>query len=168
MGRMARTCVEESLTFARSRKTFGKFLIEHQVIQHKIGEMGRLVEATHALCEHITYQMNTMNKEEQNQRLGGHIALFKLQATRTVDFCAREALQVFGGAGYTRTGKGEKVERIYREVRAYAIPGGSEEIMLNLASRQFQFITKAAPDPKDSMIKKLEKENADLKSAQAK
>merc|ERR1712025_423278 len=82
--RMARTCVEESLRHARRRKTFGKYLIEHQVIQHKIGEMGRLVEATHALCEHITYQMNTMSKEEQNQRLGGHIALFKLQATRTV------------------------------------------------------------------------------------
>jgi hypothetical protein len=29
--RLARTCVEESLSFARSRQTFGKFLIEHQV-----------------------------------------------------------------------------------------------------------------------------------------
>merc|ERR1712224_547200 len=163
MGRMARTCVEESLTFARSRKTFGKFLIEHQVIQHKIGEMGRLVEATHALCEHITYQMNTMNKEEQNQRLGGHIALLKLQATKTVEFCAREALQVFGGAGYTRTGKGEKVERIYREVKAYSIPGGSEEIMLNLAVGQFKFVERRAPDPKDAQIKKLQKELEDLK-----
>ena len=37
--RMARTCVEESTAFARSRRTFGKFLIEHQAIQHKIGEM---------------------------------------------------------------------------------------------------------------------------------
>lgn len=37
--RMARTCVEESIAFARTRKTFGKFLIEHQAIQHKIGEM---------------------------------------------------------------------------------------------------------------------------------
>ena len=33
-----------------------------------------------------------------------------------------------------RGGQGERVERLYREVRALAIPGGSEEIMLELAS----------------------------------
>jgi alkylation response protein AidB-like acyl-CoA dehydrogenase len=37
---------------------------------------------------------------------------------------------------YTRGGQGEKVERLYREVRAFAIPGGSEEIMLDLGVRQ--------------------------------
>ena len=52
------------------------------------------------------------------------------------EFCAREAAQVFGGLSYVRGGQGEKVERLYREVRAYAIPGGSEEIMLDLAVRQ--------------------------------
>merc|ERR1719281_2295973 len=161
--RMARTCVHESLRHARTRKTFGKHLIEHQVIQHKIAEMGRMCEATHAWLENITFQMNTMSKDEQNMRLGGHIALLKVQASKTVEFCAREALQVFGGAGYTRSGHGEKVERIYREVRAYAIPGGSEEIMLNLAASQLKFVKQRAPDPKDALIKKLQKENAELK-----
>merc|ERR1719281_811903 len=171
--RMARTCVEESLRHARLRKTFGKFLIEHQVIQHKIAEMGRMCEATHAWLESITFQMNTMSHAEQNQRLGGHIALLKVHASKTAELCAREALQVFGGAGYTRSGQGEKVERIYREVRAYAIPGGSEEIMLNLAASQLKFVMKAAPDPKDAALKRaqkeiqdLQKENAELKGAQ--
>merc|ERR1719191_2290281 len=163
--RMARTCLEESLRHARLRKTFGKFLIEHQVIQHKIGEMGRMVEATQAWLENITFQMNTMSKDEQNLRLGGHIALLKLQASKAAEYCAREALQVFGGAGYTRNGQGEKVERIYREVRAYAIPGGSEEIMFNLASSQMKFVSKVTPDPKDDVIKKLQGEVADLKVA---
>ena len=49
---------------------------------------------------------------------------------------AREASQIFGGLSYTRGGQGEKVERLYREVRAFAIPGGSEEIMLDLGIRQ--------------------------------
>jgi hypothetical protein len=40
------------------------------------------------------------------------------------EYCAREAAQIFGGASYVRGGQGEKVERLYREVRAYAIPGG--------------------------------------------
>lgn len=35
-----------------------------------------------------------------------------------------------------RGGQGEKVERLYRDVRAYAIPGGSEEIMMDLGVRQ--------------------------------
>jgi alkylation response protein AidB-like acyl-CoA dehydrogenase len=48
-------------------------------------------------------------------------------------FCASEAVQIFGGAGYMR---GIKVERIYREVKVNAIGGGSEEIMKDLASRQ--------------------------------
>ena len=39
-------------------------------------------------------------------------------------------------ASYARGGQGEKVERCYREVRAYAIPGGSEEVMADLAVRE--------------------------------
>ena len=49
--------------------------------------------------------------------------------------CFREASQVFGGLAYTRGGEGEKVERIYRDLRSIAIGGGSEEIMLDLAVR---------------------------------
>lgn len=60
----------------------------------------------------------------------------KVQATKTMEFCAREAVQIFGGRGYIRGGRGGKVERIYREVRVNAIGGGSEEIMLDLAARQ--------------------------------
>jgi len=44
--------------------------------------------------------------------------------------------QIFGGLAYTRGGQGGKVERLYREVRGYAIPGGSEEILLDLGIRQ--------------------------------
>lgn len=57
--------------------------------------------------------------------------------------CNREAAQIFGGLAYTRGGVGEKVERLYREVRAYAIPGGSEEIMLDLGVRQSLRVAKA-------------------------
>ncbi|OLQ08464.1 Chorismate synthase [Symbiodinium microadriaticum] len=156
--RGARVCVEESLKFARKRRTFGKFLIEHQVIQHKIGEMGRQCEALQAWIDYLT-------KEEQNKKLGGYIALLKVSATKTVEYCAREALQVFGGAGYTRTGQGEKVERVYREVKAWAIPGGSEEIMLNLAAGSLRFVKRPTPDPRDATIKKLKEELEGLKKS---
>ena len=41
-----------------------------------------------------------------------------------MEYCAREAAQIFGGLSYSRGGQGEKVERLNREVRAMAIPGG--------------------------------------------
>jgi alkylation response protein AidB-like acyl-CoA dehydrogenase len=84
----------------------------------------------------LRYQLTQLDHEQQNVLLGGPIALLKAQATVTFEFCAREAAQIFGGLSYTRGGQGEKVERLYREVRAYAIPAGSEEIMLDLGIRQ--------------------------------
>eukprot|EP00747_Dinoflagellata_sp_TGD_P208945 gnl/TRDRNA2_/TRDRNA2_82385_c1_seq1.p1 gnl/TRDRNA2_/TRDRNA2_82385_c1~~gnl/TRDRNA2_/TRDRNA2_82385_c1_seq1.p1 ORF type:complete len:249 (+),score=57.65 gnl/TRDRNA2_/TRDRNA2_82385_c1_seq1:34-747(+) len=156
--RMARTCFEESLRHARLRKTFGKYLIEHQVIQHKLGEMGRGCEAMQAWLEYVTYQMCTMSKEEQNKKLGGHIALMKIQSTRLCEYNAGQAMQVFGGIGYTRTGKGEKVEKIYREIKNISIGGGSEEIMFNLAASQFRYVERRTPDMRDERIAKLEAE----------
>ncbi len=98
--------------------------------------MSRHIEATYAWLEMLTYQMKTMSYEEASIKLGGPTALLKAQATQTFELCAREASQIFGGLAYTRGGQGEKVERLSREVRAYSIPGGSEEIMLDLGMRQ--------------------------------
>jgi len=133
--RYARVCIEESIKYARNRTTFGKRLIDHQVIRHKVAEMARRVESTHALLEQVAYQMNRL-KQTDESALGGPIALLKVQATKTMDFCAREASQILGGASYIRGGIGEKVERLYREVRVNAIAGGSEEVLLDLAMRQ--------------------------------
>lgn len=134
--RFARCCFEEAFTYAHKRKTFGKRLIDHPVIRTKLAHMTRQIEATHAWLESCTQQLKVMKKEEANVQLGGPIALLKAQASTTFEYCAREASQIFGGLAYTRGGQGEKVERLYREVRAYAIPAGSEEIMLDLGVRQ--------------------------------
>ena len=74
-----------------------------------------------------------MDPDSQMAQLGGPIALLKAQSTQTFEFCAREASQIFGGLSYSRGGQAEKIERLYS---AYAIPGGSEEIMLDLGMRQ--------------------------------
>ncbi|KAJ3113643.1 hypothetical protein HDU96_003112 [Phlyctochytrium bullatum] len=120
--RAARVCYEEAMKHANTRKTFGQTLFEHGVIRNKV---------------------TTMSHQEALVKLGGPIALLKAQCTVTVEYCAREASQILGGISYTRGGKGEKVERVYRDVRAFgkyflylSIPGGSEEIMLDLGIRQ--------------------------------
>ncbi|KAA8913003.1 acyl-CoA dehydrogenase/oxidase [Sphaerosporella brunnea] len=134
--RFSRVLYEEAMKYANKRRTFGKKLIEHPVIRMKLAHMARQIEATHNWLENIIYQCSAMGETEAMLKLGGAIAGLKAQATVTFEFCAREAVQIFGGIGYTKGGQGAKVERLYRDVRGYAIPGGSEEIMLDLSIRQ--------------------------------
>lgn len=144
--RFARVCIEESIKFANKRKTFGKKLIEHPVIRWKIAEMSRQVEASHAWLENVAYNMDTMTKMEADLKLGGSTALLKVQCTKVFEYCARESAQIFGGLSYSRGGQGEKIERLNREVRGLAVPGGSEEIMLDLGIRQMSKLAEMAKD----------------------
>lgn len=133
---LCRVLIEECFKWSLQRETFGQKLIEHAVIRNKIGTMMGRTEALSALTNDLTFQYSLMSDKQAQGALGGPIAAAKAVATQTLEYCAREATQIFGGLGYTRGGKGGKVERIYRDVRAYAIPGGSEEIMIDLAVRQ--------------------------------
>jgi len=123
----ARVALEDAIAYARDRHTFGKRLADHQVIRHKLVEMARMVKASQALLDITAWRVG------QGESPVADLCMLKVQATQTLEFCAREAVQIFGGAGYMR---GVKVERIYREVRVNAIGGGSEEIMRDLAARQ--------------------------------
>ncbi len=123
----AQVCVEEAIAYAKERHTFGKPIAHHQVIRHKIVDMAQKVAATQAMLEMLAWRL------EQGENPVAEICMMKNQATQTMAFCASEAVQIFGGAGFMR---GVKVERIYREVKVNAIGGGTEEIMKDLASRQ--------------------------------
>ena len=128
MEALGRVCLEEAVAWARERRTFGKRLADHQVIRHKIAQMKQKLNATQA---YIRICFEAIQAGNPNP---GDIALLKVQASETMEFCAREAMQILGGIGYMR---GNRVERIYREVRVNAIGGGSEEIMRDLAARQY-------------------------------
>lgn len=80
--------------------------------------------------------MTQLPKEVADAELGGLTALAKAKAGMVFNECAQTAVLLFGGNGYTRTGQGELVEKIYREVPGSRIPGGSEDVMLDLAIRQ--------------------------------
>jgi acyl-CoA dehydrogenase len=123
----ARVCYDEALAWARERQTFGQRLADHQVIRHKLVEMDRHINATRAWMEQLAWRI------QQGDKPVAELSECKVQATLTMEFCAREAAQILGGASYIR---GNPVERIYREVRVNAIGGGSEEIMRDLAARQ--------------------------------
>jgi acyl-CoA dehydrogenase len=123
----ARVCLEEAVAYAKQRHTFGKPLAQHQVIRHKLVDMAQRVAASQAMLEMLAWRL------DHGENPVAEICMLKNQATQTMAFCASEGLQIFGGAGFMR---GIKVERIYRDVKVNAIGGGSEEIMKDLASRQ--------------------------------
>mmetsp|Transcript_55596 Transcript_55596/g.119355 ORF Transcript_55596/g.119355 Transcript_55596/m.119355 type:complete len:419 (+) Transcript_55596:30-1286(+) len=131
--RAARNCYEESIKYALKRKTFGKQLIEHQAIRLKLAEMLRQIEAVHDSCERVAY---SLSKGVPDLALGATCALLKVNSSRCFEYCAREASQIFGGSSIVREGQGMLVERLYRDVRQAAIPGGSEEILLDFTIRQ--------------------------------
>lgn len=132
----SRIAYEEALKYAHKRKTFGKLLIEHPVIRAKLGNMARQIEATQAWLDQIVYQQILFkDRKKFNDRVAAPVALLKAHATIVMEYVAREAAQIFGGLAYTRSGQGAVVERIYRDKNWYAIPGGSEEIMLDFGIR---------------------------------
>ena len=123
----AQVCYEEAVAYARQRQTFGRPLVTRQVIRHKLVDMAQDIGATRGYLEAVAWRV------EQGQHPIAEVCMLKNQATQCLEHCAKEAVQILGGAGYIR---GATVERIYRETKVLAIGGGAEEIMKDLASRQ--------------------------------
>jgi acyl-CoA dehydrogenase len=147
----AQACLDEALDWARQRKTFGAALMEHQVIRHKLMDMRMHIESTQAWVDAVSARADAGEgavappgrpKAEQPPWGAGahsdwvaHVCLLKNHATQAMQFCADQAVQILGGMGFMR---GTVSERIYREVKVMMIGGGAEEIMKELAARQFE------------------------------
>ncbi|KAH7137396.1 acyl-CoA dehydrogenase [Dactylonectria estremocensis] len=134
--RCARVCLEDSIKYALSRETFGKKLTEHAVIRFKFANMSRETEALQSWIESLVYQLSQLSPQEGEFLLAGTTAQLKAHAGIVLEHVVREAIQIMGGVGLTRGGRGERVERIWRDVKALTVPGGSEEILLDLAARR--------------------------------
>ena len=91
---MAMVCMDEAVAWARERITFGQRLIDHQVIRHKFVEMAKRITATQAFIEKTAWQM-----ENESMPIT-ELSMVKLMAAETMEYCAREAVQVFGGSGF--------------------------------------------------------------------
>ncbi|KAK6068344.1 acyl-CoA dehydrogenase domain-containing protein [Seiridium cupressi] len=134
--RKARTCLGTALAYAHERETFGKPLVSHQIIRHKIITLAREVEAHWAWLEQIAYHVQMHGW--QSDTIAGRIALVKVSGGRILELAAREAQQIMGGAAYQRNGPGGGgiVEQITRDLRMMVVGGGSEEILGDLAFRE--------------------------------
>jgi acyl-CoA dehydrogenase len=97
------------------------------VIRHKLVDMRMRLEAVKANLDVVTWKVS-------NKLMPiAEVCMLKNFACTALEWIANESMQIFGGAGYLR---GAKVERIYRETKVLSIGGGSIEIMKELASKQ--------------------------------
>ncbi|KAM5347467.1 hypothetical protein ACJ41O_010472 [Fusarium nematophilum] len=81
------------------------------VVRHRLAKCAAQLESQTAWLELVVYQTSKMSKADADVQLGGLIALCKANAGMILDECARCAVLLFGGKGYTQSGQGEVVGR---------------------------------------------------------
>lgn len=133
--RLARVCLEESIKYASRRMAFGKPLGAQQSIRMKIANMAREVEMFSAWLEAVTYQIKVIPPKEAPARLGEVIALLKAQCSILYEKVARETTMIFGGNALFVDGPGRKIEGAVSSVKAYQIPAGAEDVMLDFVGK---------------------------------
>lgn len=116
---IAQGAYEHALNYAKERNQFGKPIAALQAIQFKLADMATKIEASRLL----TYQAAWL--EDQGLPYGKASAMSKVFAGDTAMEVTTEAVQVFGGYGYTRE---YPVERMMRDAKITQIYEGTNEI----------------------------------------
>ncbi|MBI4913547.1 MAG: acyl-CoA dehydrogenase family protein [Acidobacteria bacterium] len=119
--------LDESVKYAKTRKTFGRIIGEHQAIQTYLAEMEARVQAARLL----TFKAAAM--KDAGRTCTVEAATAKLFATEMGSWICDRAVQVFGGYGYSRE---YVVERLYRDVRVTTIYEGTSEIQRMVIARE--------------------------------
>lgn len=141
--RGARTCLEDAFAWALKREVFGQTLISQPVVRHKLGICGKKVDALQAWAEQIVYELDHLSEKDGNRLLGGTTALLKVEAGMVGKYVADECVKIMGGLGLTKTGQGARIEAISRGVIGLIVPGGSEDVMIDLGVREALKLSKA-------------------------
>ncbi|MBX3186629.1 MAG: acyl-CoA dehydrogenase family protein [Labilithrix sp.] len=123
---IAELAYRESVKYARDRRAFGKTLMGHQVLRHKLADMATRIAAARALVSECAVRV------VRGEQVPGLAAMTKNTATDMCSFVADQAVQIHGGNGYMRE---YLVERLYRDARLYPIGGGTREIMNEIIAK---------------------------------
>ena len=124
----ARRALDETLEHTTTRKLFDSRLADMQMTQDKIADMAVAIDASALLVYRAAW-----TKDSGAERVTREAAMAKLYATESAQKVIDQAVQLFGGRGVTR---GEKVEELYREIRALRIYEGASEIQKLIIARQ--------------------------------
>lgn len=124
---LAQAALDEGVSYAQERETFGRPIAQHQAIQWMIADTSTEIEAARLLV----YQSAWL--KDQGQDFKKQAAMAKLFASETAERAAFKAIQIHGGYGYSAE---FPVERIYRDQRLLTIGEGTSEILRIVISRR--------------------------------
>ncbi len=123
---LARGALEESMEYANQRHAFGKALSEHQAIQFMLADMAAQTDAARLLVRDAALALD----RGEDARFKASVA--KMFASEIATRAALNAIQIFGGYGYT---KDVPVERYMRDAKLCEIGEGSSQIQRIIIAR---------------------------------
>jgi alkylation response protein AidB-like acyl-CoA dehydrogenase len=122
---LAQGALEDSIAYARERRQFGMPISEFQAIRFKIATMASKIEAARQLLYYVC------NEIDQKRRCDSEASMAKYFASEMAEEVTSEAIQIHGGAGYTKL---HAVERYWRDARLTKIFEGTSEIQQRIIS----------------------------------
>lgn len=123
---IAKGAYKAATQYSKEREQFGKSISQFQAIAFKLADMATRIEA----AELLTLQAADM--KNRGLKMTKESAMAKYYASEASVFCANEAVQIFGGYGYT---KDFPVEKYYRDCKLCTIGEGTSEIQKLVISR---------------------------------
>jgi acyl-CoA dehydrogenase len=124
---LARRAMDEAIHYSKTRKTFGQPISSYQAISFMIADMARDIEAARLLVHKAAW---TIDQGERNTRLAAMAKVFAADAAMRI---STEAVQVFGGYGYS---KEYPVEKLMRDAKIYQIYEGTSQIQRLIISKE--------------------------------
>ncbi len=125
---LAEGAFRHAVAYARERKQFGKTIAEFQGIQFQIAEMAVDIEAARLLV------YNAAHLRDNGQPFVTEAAMAKYFASEMAEKVASRAVEIFGGAGFT---KDYPVEKLYRDAKIGRIYEGTNNMQRVLIARRF-------------------------------
>ncbi|WP_205677251.1 acyl-CoA dehydrogenase family protein [Brevibacterium aurantiacum] len=122
---LAQAALEDSIAYLKQREQFGHPLADFQHLRFKVADMAAQIEASRALMHHVCTEIDS------GRRCDKEAAMVKYLAAEMAEKVTSEAVQIHGGAGYT---KDFAVERHWRDARLTKIFEGSSEIQMRIIS----------------------------------
>ena len=116
---LMRRCLDESVAYAKERKTFGTAIANHQMIQFMLAEMAIRIEATQLLVRKAAWALDAKARSPIVSSCA------KAYGADSAMMTAIDAVQIFGGNGYT---KEYPVEKLMRDAKVLQIYEGTSQI----------------------------------------
>lgn len=123
----AQAAMDDAAAYVSERSTFGHPIASYQLIQLKLTDMEIALQNT----RNMLYK--TLWKMDNDEPIRIDSALLKRYGAQQCAMVASEALQIYGGLGYTTE---TRIGRIWKDLRGHQIAGGTDEIMVYIAGRQ--------------------------------